>query len=327
MKTTIYTLLFSTLFYFPAQAQVLVQSGAEWEVLERYDDVNPGAGQGTKPLFFRLQDSVATANGLSYYLKYDDPNSASQNVQDSAALLRQVGQQVFLKFLDKQIAVQGGASNVYYDTTEFLLYDFGLATGDTVLLRFDLSRYTVSDTANTVFADFYVFHTDSVATNGGKAKRILLMDAAGSGGGSPTQVCFDTLAWVEGVGSTIGPLYNVHGVDCMGFGEGYFYRLCSFHIQDSLVFPQDTCETIGLRESVLENHFRVFPNPSDGLFSLQWDGAPLEISVIDFVGKEILEKEMESGKPLDLQNHSAGIYILRVSKNGKFVASQKIIKY
>jgi len=80
----------------------------------------------------------------------------------------------------------------------------------------------------------------------------------------------------------------------------------------------------GLSQS--ENHseiFSVYPNPTQGQFTLELDNESAEITISDVLGKELLKRETIS-KTTNFQIDAAGVYVLQV-KTDKGMSSKKIV--
>lgn len=88
------------------------------------------------------------------------------------------------------------------------------------------------------------------------------------------------------------------------------------------------CSTVGVNEFVLQNSFQIYPNPSNGIFSINIskiiDNSTILIS--DMLGNIFYNKTFSglSNQKIELGNISKGIYILSVNNN-KIKYSQKII--
>lgn len=84
-------------------------------------------------------------------------------------------------------------------------------------------------------------------------------------------------------------------------------------------------------DSFSSNSLRVFPNPSNGIFELQWaNSSTTQLSVYDITGKQILDNiNVESGSNkfnLDLTAFATGIYILKMELDNTEVTKKLIIK-
>jgi subtilisin-like proprotein convertase family protein len=79
------------------------------------------------------------------------------------------------------------------------------------------------------------------------------------------------------------------------------------------------------------SNFKVYPNPSNGIFNLEFNSkntSDVEISVFDMMGRSILKrvfknKSTKFKENINIQNISSGIYILQV-KRGNEISSQKL---
>lgn len=86
---------------------------------------------------------------------------------------------------------------------------------------------------------------------------------------------------------------------------------------------------VGLTEKIAGLKTYVFPNPSSGLFNLQFseDVKNVDIQIIDLNGRVILEKELntDNGFMLDITSKPTGMYILKVLKKG-YVSTFMLVK-
>jgi hypothetical protein len=73
----------------------------------------------------------------------------------------------------------------------------------------------------------------------------------------------------------------------------------------------------------------IFPNPSEGIFQIQFADqiniTPFGVSVYNLVGQKILSLPAGIYDRIDLQNQPDGLYLIRISMGGKDHC-QKIIK-
>jgi hypothetical protein len=96
--------------------------------------------------------------------------------------------------------------------------------------------------------------------------------------------------------------------------------------------PDIPCDTLALgiasHLSSMTNGIGVFPNPSNGIFSLQLaDGSDKieEVHVTDILGKEIFSKKNISSF-IDLSKEDAGIYFVRITTMKSNVIAVKLVK-
>ena len=77
--------------------------------------------------------------------------------------------------------------------------------------------------------------------------------------------------------------------------------------------------------------FKVYPNPSTGIFNLKTDSVQqLSISVIDITGKEIFNQQnvniQDNNYKIDLSDYSSGIYILNIKTSTSTTIKKLIVK-
>ncbi|MBI3509668.1 MAG: T9SS type A sorting domain-containing protein [Bacteroidetes bacterium] len=76
-----------------------------------------------------------------------------------------------------------------------------------------------------------------------------------------------------------------------------------------------------------ENDFSVFPDPSDGIFTVHSDFDNYDLGIFDVNGKLILEKNSaEKKSEIDLTDQPAGIYFLKITGERGQIMTKKIIK-
>ncbi|WP_161555212.1 T9SS type A sorting domain-containing protein [Dokdonia sinensis] len=86
-------------------------------------------------------------------------------------------------------------------------------------------------------------------------------------------------------------------------------------------------------DSFSSNSLRIFPNPSNGIFNLQWRSAGnslvTEINVYDITGKRVLSSKVTDGSlssAVDLSSVSAGIYLLKMQIEGVEVTKKLVVR-
>ena len=77
--------------------------------------------------------------------------------------------------------------------------------------------------------------------------------------------------------------------------------------------------------------FKVYPNPSTGIFNLKTDSVQqLSISVIDITGKEIFNQQnvniQDNNYKIDLSDYSSGIYVLSIKTSTSTTIKKLIVK-
>ncbi len=77
----------------------------------------------------------------------------------------------------------------------------------------------------------------------------------------------------------------------------------------------------------LENNINVFPNPSDGNYTISGIQAGNRIQVTNIVGALVLDKfAAGDNEPLSIQKQRSGVYFITVSDNANIVGRYKVVK-
>jgi len=86
-------------------------------------------------------------------------------------------------------------------------------------------------------------------------------------------------------------------------------------------------DNTGVQQHQLGTEFRIYPNPTTGLFNIQHSGAPIQsIEVIDIYGKNILHQDIaDLNVSMDLSSYNAGVYLVKIT-TCEGIFSQKLIK-
>jgi hypothetical protein len=192
------------------------------------------------------------------------------------------------------------------DTTEKLMYKFGLVVGDS--LSFPLQR---------ISKNVKVLAIDSVSIKGSYRKRYLLN----------TQTLGIKDYWIEGIGSTKGLFYT--------YRENEFENtetLLCFENKNGVVFKSrndnQECFLSSLgNEFNTQNNIKIYPNPliESAIFE-----TPLSIlgdfQLFDITGK-LLRNEPFVGTSFEFHRKglSAGIYVFKISEGGKLLSVGKLV--
>jgi hypothetical protein len=87
------------------------------------------------------------------------------------------------------------------------------------------------------------------------------------------------------------------------------------------------------REMAQENEMVVFPNPNNGIFTIQFDQQEkrkTKIEIVDAQGKLVFEESLgkfsgQYKKEIDLKNRGTGIYIIKIQQGKKMVSNKVIV--
>jgi len=94
-----------------------------------------------------------------------------------------------------------------------------------------------------------------------------------------------------------------------------------------------TSKTTGQMENSFKDGVKVYPNPSEGKFTIQINSRqtePVEVSVFDGLGKWVLTKQFDGNKQqengLNLMNQPAGFYLIKIQLENQVITKKVLIK-
>src|SRR5690554_624836 len=104
----------------------------------------------------------------------------------------------------------------------------------------------------------------------------------------------------------------------------------------STLFPYTTLfrsnfvrDTTGLTQNELNKHLKVYPNPTENIVHVSWEGAELieKIVVYDAIGRAVIKLTDVNDKTemLDFTSFETGVYIVRIETASNTI-SRKITK-
>jgi hypothetical protein len=202
-------------------------------------------------------------------------------------------------------------------TSEFLLYDFSMDAGESVdvIMMNGNAEWPSVDYSMT---NVTVQNVDTITVNGTERRRL---DMGGA-------------FWIEGIGNTFGlfmePWMNV---------SMYFRELVCASENDTIVydhysFPQyleqgmpGTCDlTLALDENSHDNILlSVFPNPTQGVFTISTPTQVGEVTLFDAAGTIQYKSHITTGElKVSSKNLSPGIYLIHF-ENGENVATKRLV--
>lgn len=190
------------------------------------------------------------------------------------------------------------------DTIEQLLYDFNMAIGDTV--KGYIERYISPANRDRVQS------IDSVLVGNSYRKRWKINS-------------WYNIYFIEGIGSTYGLVNPSPGNGT----DGPIFDISCFHQNGQTLYPNTTtnCEIITFVNSIDKflNEIKIYPNPSKGSFTADFNQSVKKIWLTDLLGNIIFNHETNNQTKLKIDNLSSGTYILTaVDKDGR-TTNKKII--
>lgn len=128
--------------------------------------------------------------------------------------------------------------------------------------------------------------------------------------GSPTNV-------EDPVTFTIDNANNIYAVGCSR-NQNYFW---------DMVTAKFTPNSTGLPENDINQQFKFFPNPANGIISFEQSEFDRSIEIISTSGSVLLKKNLSSFETsLSVENLPTGIYFISVTSNQKTIFAKLIIQ-
>jgi len=195
-----------------------------------------------------------------------------------------------------------GNDYVSINTNEYVLYDYSLKVGDYFeMINYDDRSWIPIDTVV-----FEVLKVDSINIKGQYRKQLHL------GGGKG-----NSQYWIEGIGSTISPIYQA----CLTEFEQGFDLNC-YREKGKNIYGY-YCEPDYVR--TIENPIKANYNAYEKTLQLKVDGClPVTVDIFDSMGRLVCSSSESPQSQLDLSFLSKGCFIIHLLC-GKNSYSQKII--
>lgn len=199
----------------------------------------------------------------------------------------------------------------YHNQQEFLLYDFSLTEGDSILADGEYELY------------FNVTNVDTLVFNGVERREITLQFYN-----------YAWVTWIEGIGNIEGllmdwrsytmamdPMPNVR-LRCYEYNEECLYSDFSFN--ESI----DDCYTplyTGLEENQIQNNISLYPNPTKERVYINTSIPIKKITISNLLGQEIKKyNNLETTSSINISGLNEGVYFVKIYTE-KVVLSKKIV--
>lgn len=201
----------------------------------------------------------------------------------------------------------------YHNQQEFLLYDFSLTEGDSILAESN-GEYDLY---------FNVTDVDTIDYNGVERRKITLQFYN-----------YAWVTWIEGIGNIEGllmdwrsytmamdPMPNVR-LRCYEHNEECLYSDFSF---DESIYDCYTPLYTGLEENETQNNILLYPNPAKERLYINTSLPIKELTICNLLGQEIQKYNMtEKTSSIDISGLKEGVYFVKLSTE-KGVYATKII--
>ena len=186
------------------------------------------------------------------------------------------------------------------DSTDMLIYDFNLTTGDTLTLEKD----------GTV-RNFIVQNEDSVLV-GSTYHRVL---------------DFDGLQHIEGIGSNKGPFYwDIFFTTDIDYAQTCFTDSTGIYIMnvDHSFTEGSVCTSYLSVQDLNKDHFNWYIQNNALFFTSIAPNS--HIAIYNTAGQLVISKANDDTNVLDIQSLKTGIYICQIRKGNQIVESFKFVK-
>jgi hypothetical protein len=185
--------------------------------------------------------------------------------------------------------------------TEYVLYDFNISIGDTIIHPFGGSSCS-NDT-------LYVSSTDSILCSDGYHKTYSFQP-------------FSSI-WIEGIGSRS---YLLAPLEILCVSPNDFIECM---INDTVFnYPSNmtSCILAASNLNSTELDFFIYPNPSDGNFTIDFNENKFtEINISDPAGKIIYHEQSNNQSKITISNLKTGLYYLTATEKNGRILNKKIV--
>ena len=259
--------------------------------------------------------------GNTYHKVYSGGNNLVGFYKVLAGFYRESNKKIYGKVL------------YYADTSDILLYDFNLNIGDTF---YDKQK----DLSNSWITYKYKLVSVSMTTLTSDTRKKYDFNFVGfQGASSYSNLGYGcNFSWIEGIGYTKG-IFGTRspyseGTQCYIaniVSNASFANLVCFE-HKNVQYMAQSCLTLGLKERTINSSINIYPNPSNGMLTLQLEDATLSnynLKLINVLGQEERMDELVKQSEiitLNIQRLKKGIYFLQVFDSGKLMCTEKIVK-
>ncbi|MBL4707116.1 MAG: T9SS type A sorting domain-containing protein [Flavobacteriales bacterium] len=131
---------------------------------------------------------------------------------------------------------------------------------------------------------------------------------------------------------TLAERNQFKGTSFVSFGQDSTWYLIDDLPMMTLNFGQlgftagsnNPCQVVGIEKEKEKLKFKVYPNPTNGIFQLEGGQEIKEVQVFNMRGQLVLTKERNTSK-VNLEGEVRGLYLLRVQFKNGTLKSEKII--
>lgn len=268
-----------------------------------YNGVSTMTGEYTN--VYKIKQDTLIEN-KSYNIVYQSYSGDSNYSENSRLIffVREDSNRVFIR--------ENGYLNPISD--EYLVYDFNLNKGDTITVPLILgghiySSYLLEKGLMTIDS------VDSININGTLLKRLFI---------SSSYCYIYGEQWIEGIGSTQG-LFEAGALIDLGKG-----KLNCLYQGDTLIYHRgdspNCIVNVGLEDIDNGISVRLYPTIVNDALNISSSSYPLNISIIDLFGKEVLKETLYYDKAINTSSLKSGFYGCKLTTKDNKTLFKKIIK-
>jgi hypothetical protein len=263
------------------------------------------------------QTQFPDKNG-EWYLRYRDPESKYYSQDpfyiEKDTIINELKYSI-MKLDDEypdnviRAAIRNDNKKVFYidlnhpENNENILYDFGLNLGDSI----ELIHFIWPDFIDT--AMWYVVNVEYQEVNNSQRK---VMEIYGQNARS-----WGHNSWIEGIGSTMGPIYPLI---CSYFEE--IYELNCYKENKNRIWGN--CSFIDSKQEI-RNTPNFFYNPSKKQLVVCNERKNYDLFIYNYLGKKVFESSNCSDETIDLNGLDKGIYLFDINVDGQIFTRKFIV--
>lgn len=287
----IFLLLFIFSFLGNSKAQItspFPDTSASWTILINYYDSNPPTPQWVYDHSRNVVVKDTLIDTLTYF-KLGYSNDLMDTTYEFSRLYRIDSLKVYFR---------------ENNGSEFLRYDFGMDIGDSIYTKYGYYSHLNS--------------IDTVTIQSGQSLIRYNLSCLNC-------FYFTDDKWYFGVGSAFAPFTDQHDFAQI---SSFYYKGECYLFDVGINYDSTLCTSANLLkvgENNLESIFSIYPNPSNGNFTIETENnLNSSIEILDLNGKIIFTTTISSNQQEIELNVENGIYIF-VLQNSKGISRKKII--
>lgn len=88
-----------------------------------------------------------------------------------------------------------------------------------------------------------------------------------------------------------------------------------------------TCNALATEDFSFSDSFKIYPNPSNGKFNIDFDGSydNYSVEIFSTVGQKVFEKEYSNSSNIEIANLQSGMYLVKVTKDSRSIVKKIVI--